>query len=161
MGLKDKSTYGEYFWAMQVEAQDAFDENIEDAISPYFRAVMNDFPELYDLPSGMRSLFSAMAEPPSAGFGDLIKLTGGEFAAEVIKDAVEPAMKMMKRQINKRSKETWLTTPQANKLFREGKINEDYWSLITESEGYERIIGKNLYESEMPYPSIPDLILYA
>ncbi|GAI90329.1 unnamed protein product, partial [marine sediment metagenome] len=41
------------------------------------------------------------------------------------------------------------------------KITEGYWDLISTSEGYEKIIGKHLYTSQLPYPSIPDLILYA
>ncbi len=99
MGIKDKQTYGEYFWAMQVEAQNAFDEDMEDALSLYIRGILGDIPEISELPTGMQSFLSALAEPPSAGFGDLLKLTGGEFAAEIIKDAISPAMSMMKRAI--------------------------------------------------------------
>ncbi|GAI56338.1 unnamed protein product, partial [marine sediment metagenome] len=36
MGIKDKSTYGEYYWAMQVEAQAEFDEQLETAYAGYF-----------------------------------------------------------------------------------------------------------------------------
>ena len=126
MGIKDKATYGEYYWAMQVEATAAFDEQLEDAISPFFRGLLNDIPEISALPAGMRTFMSAFAEPPSAGFGDLIKLTGGEFAAEVVKDAISPAMLMLKRSVNKRAKETWLTSQQANLLFQRGKITYEY-----------------------------------
>ncbi len=161
MGIKDKQTYGEYYWAMQVEAEAAFDEQMELALSPYIRGVFADIPEIAELPVGIRSFIGALADPPSAGFGDLIKLTGGEFAAEIVKDAISPAMSMMKRAINRRTKETWLTSEQANTLFSRGKIEEPYWSLITESEGYESEIAHGLYDSQMPYPSIPDLVLYS
>ncbi|GAI66739.1 unnamed protein product, partial [marine sediment metagenome] len=117
--------------------------------------------EISELPSGMQTFVRALGSPPSAGFGDLIKLTGGEFAAEVVKDAISPAMSMMKRAINRRSKETWLTSQQANILFQRGKITEPYWNLITESEGYENIIARGLYDSQIPYPSISDLVLYS
>ena len=161
MGIEDKNTYGEHYWAMQVEAQAAFDEQMESALSPFIRGIFNDIPDINELPLGMKTFLSALAEPPSAGFGDLIKLTGAEFAAEVVKDAISPAMLMLKRATNRRAKETWLTSQQANTLFSRGKIAEGYWSSITASEGYEDIIAKNLYDSQLPYPSIPDLILYA
>ena len=161
MGIKDKATYGEYYWAMQVEAQAAFDEELESALSPFLADVLRDIPEIDQLPTGTRNLIQSLAEPPSAGFGGFITAAGGEFAAEIVKDMINPAMKMMTRSINRRAKETWLTSPQGNKLFREGKIDEGYWKLITTSEGYDPIIGKQLYEAEMPYPSIPDIMLHA
>lgn len=161
MGIKDKATYGEYYWATGVEANKIFDEVFEKALSPHIREIFAGIPETSELPSGIRNFIKAISEPPTAGFGDLIKLTGGEFAAEVIKDAVSPAMSMMKRLINRHALETWLTPEQANVLFRQGKIDADYWSLVTESAGYHEIIGKQVYQAQLPYPSIPDLILYS
>ncbi|GAI30163.1 unnamed protein product, partial [marine sediment metagenome] len=131
MGIADKTTYGEYYWAMQVEAQAKFDEDIENAISPYFRGILANIPDLAELPSGMQTFIHSLAEPPSAGFGDLVKLTGAEFGAEIIKDAVEPSMTMLKRAINRRSLETWLTPLQAVTLSSRRKIPDDYFYSLT------------------------------
>lgn len=160
MSIQSPATYSDWYWKNSVEAIAAFDEQLEDAISPFFRGLLNDIPEISQLPVGMRTFLEAFAEPPSAGFGDLIKLTGGEFGAEIIKDAITPAMLMLKRAINRRSKETWLTSQQANILFQRRKITDTYWDLIMESEGYEKIIAHGTYDSQMPYPSIPDFVLY-
>ena len=161
MSIKNKQTYGEYYWAMNVEAQAQFDEDIEDAFAPYFRGILQDFPEIEDLPSGLRSFVQALGEPPSAGFGGFALGVGVEMIDETLHSLLGPMMKMMTRSINKRAKETWLTGEQANTLFRRGKIPEDYWKLITASEGFEDIIAKQFYEAQGAYPSIPDLILYA
>ncbi len=161
MAIESPTTYGEWYWSNSVDASAAFDEQIESAFAPYFRGIFNDIPEIAELPTGVKTFISALAEPPSAGFGSLLQITGGEFAAEIIKDAISPAMLMLKRATNRRAKETWLTSQQANKLFREGKIDLAYWNLIVESEGYEPVIAKQYYESEMPYPSIPDIVTFA
>ncbi|MBA7680010.1 hypothetical protein ES703_88317 [subsurface metagenome] len=161
MGIKEKATYGEYYWAMQVEAQTKFDEDIEDALSPYFRGIFADIPDLEELPAGMQTFIRAFADPPSAGFGDLVKLTGAEFGAEIIKDAVAPAMSMLKRAINRRSLEKWLTPLQAVTLSARRKIDDDYFYLLTASEGYEKIVADALFTAEQPYPSIPELVLYS
>ncbi|GAH19953.1 unnamed protein product, partial [marine sediment metagenome] len=161
MGLKDKQTYGEYYWAMQVEAQKFFDEDIEKTLSPYIRGVFADIPEISELPAGMQNFIRSMGDPPLAGFGDLVKLTGAEFGAEVIKEAVEPSMNMLKRAINRRSLETWLTPLQAVTLSSRRKIEDDYFYLLTASAGYEKIVADALFTSEQPYPSIPDLVLYS
>lgn len=161
MGIKDKTTYGEYFWAMQVEAQNAFDEDIEAAFAPYFRGLFADIPEISELPTGLQTFMYSLAEPPSAGFGDLVKLTGAETAAEVIKDAIEPSMTMLKRAINRKALETWLTAAEAVTLSSRNKIPDDYFYLLTASAGYEKITADAFFTSQQPYPSIPDLVLFS
>ena len=161
MGIESPATYSDWYWKNSVEAKEFFDEEIEDALSPYLRGIFADIPEIEVLPTGVQTFLTAMADPPSAGFGDLIKLTGGEFAAEILKDTIKPAMRIMERANNRRTRETWLTSQQANTLFRQGKITEDFWNLTVASEGYEDVLGRFLYDSEAPFPSIPDLILYA
>lgn len=161
MGIKDKQTYGEYYWAMQVEAALAADENYENTLSPYMRGVLNDIPEIDELPTGTQNLLRALAEPPSPGLGGLISLTGAEFAAELLKEALAPAISMLKRSVNRRARETWLTAPQAVTLAQRKKITDEYYYLLTSSEGYEDIAADSLYTSLQPYPSIPDIMSWA
>jgi len=161
MGIEDKATYGEYYWAMQVEAAAAFDEQMEAALSPYFRGIVADIPNITALPKGIKNLLQALAEPPTAGFSDLIKLTGAEFGAEVLKDAMKPGMTAFERIVNEGTKETWLTSAQANTLFSRKKIPETWWNEIIASEGYEEVLGAFLYKAQLPYPTIPDLIMYS
>ncbi len=161
MGIENKQTYGEYYWAMKVEADRMFDEDIEFAFAPYFRGILSDLPDLGELPSGMQSLVSLLAEPPSAGFGGFALGVGVEMIDETLHTLLNPMMKMMERKINSRAKETWLTSEQANTLFRQGKIEKEFWKLTIDSEGYEDVLGKFLYESQAEYPTLPDLILYS
>jgi len=161
MGIKDKQTYGEYYWAMQVEAQNAFDEDIETAFAPYFRGLLADLPDIPELPAGMQTFIRTLAEPPSAGFGGFALGVGVEMVDETLHTLMNPMMKIMQRSINKRAKETWLTSAESNRLFRRGKIDEPLWSLVAESEGYDEILAKFLYESQAPYPAIPEIMLYA
>ena len=161
MGIEDKSTYGEHFWSMQVEASEMFDEQIESAFAPYFRGILNDLPDFPELPVGMRTFLSVLAEPPSAGFGGFALGVGVEMIDETLHTLMNPMMKMMGRSINRKALETWLTSEQANTLFRRGKIQKDFWELVVASEGYEDIAAKFLYQSQAAYPSIPDLITYS
>ncbi|GAH58395.1 unnamed protein product, partial [marine sediment metagenome] len=61
MAVKSPTTYGDYYWAMQVEAQKFFDESIEQTLSPYFRGIFADIPELSELPAGMQNFIRAFA----------------------------------------------------------------------------------------------------
>ena len=161
MGVKDKQTYGEYYWAMQVEAAGFADEEIEKAFASYFERVLADIPFLDELPTGLRSFVDILAQPPSAGFGGFALGVGVEMIDETLHTAMSPMMKMMGRAINRGARETWLTSEQANTLFRQGKILDDLWNLTLASEGYDDTLMRFLYESQAPYPSIPDLVLYS
>jgi len=161
MGIKSPSTYSDWYWKNSVDATAEYDEQMEFAFAPYFQGVLADYPEIADLPTGLQTFVRTLAEPPSAGFGGFALGVGVEMIDETLHTLMNPMMKMMGRSINRRSKETWLTVQEGNTLFRRGKIDEAYWNLITASEGYEDIIAKQHYESQMDYPSIPDLIHYA
>jgi len=161
MGIKDKATYGEYYWAMQVEAEKAFDESIENVMAPLFAGVLRDAPELSELPPGVQHLMGTLAHPESPGLGAFLKLTGAEFAAEVLKDLLAPGMAMMKRVTNRRAKETWLTTPQAVTLSQRKKLTDEYFYLVSSSEGYEDIVADTVYTSQLPYPTIPEIMTWA
>jgi len=160
-GIKSPATYGEYYWRMQVDAQSMFDENIEEAFAPFFKGLFADMPDMAELPAGMQTLIRSLAEPPSAGFGGFALGVGVEMVDETLHSLLSPMMKMMSRSINRRALETWLTSEQANTLFRRGKIDEDFWGLNTSSEGYEDIIAKFLYQAQAPYPTLPELVLYS
>ncbi len=161
MSVKNPTTYGDYYWAMQVEAEAEFDEQLERALSPYFARIIGEIPDKGDLPTSLQSFLQVLGEPPSAGFGALLKLTGAEFGAEILKDAVEPSMRMIKRSINRRAKETWLTSAQANLLLHRKKITSELWEAILESEGYEKVLHNVHYKSMQTYPTIPELVLYS
>ena len=161
MGIKDKQTYGEYFWAMQVEAQAAFDEQIEDTISPIFQGFLGDIPDLDKLPASVQRLLHTLAAPSHAGAGDLAKITAAEFGAEVLKDTLKPGMSKFTRWVNRGALETWLNSEQAIMLFQRNKIDNEYFYFLLASEGYQDIMADRLYSSLVPYPTIPDVMLWA
>ena len=108
MSLKSPITYAEWYWKHNVDAQKAFDETIEDSLSPSFAGVLNDIPELSELPAGTQFFLRTLAEPHSAGLAGYLTSAAGEFSAELLKEALSPAMTMLRRLSNRRARETWL-----------------------------------------------------
>jgi len=161
MTIESPSTYGEWYWAQGFDAQKAFDESIEQAVSPSVAGMLSDIPDISELPVGIQNFLHVLAEPHSAGLGGLISLTGAEFGAELLKEALAPAMAMLGRAVNRRSRETWLTAEQAVTLSQRKKISDDYFYLLTASEGYEDIAADSLYTSLQPYPTIPDIMRWS
>ncbi len=161
MGIKDKQTYGEYYWAMAAEKEAFWDEQKETAFAPLFAGVLAEIPDRDAIPAGLRAMVERLANPQSAGFGGFALGVGVEMIDEVLRSAMGPAMKMLSRSMNRAGRETWLTSEQAGKLLHRKKITDDLFNEVTASEGYEEVLGQFIYESTRPFPSIPDMILWS
>jgi len=161
MGVDDPISYGDYYWAAQLEAAKLMDEQTEFALAPYFAGLLSDIPEIAELPSGMESFLRMFAEPKTSGTGLGISAAAGEFAAETLRDLTKPGMSALQRSINRRSKETWLDASQAITLHHRRKIDDEYFNLIMSSTGYESVIAEQLTTAMLPYPSIPEIMRFA
>jgi len=161
MAIDKPQTYGDFYWRNQVEASRAFDEGIEEAVSPYLSSLLGEVKGLSEIPAGFQNFLKGLTEPHSPGMGGFLTSAAGEFSAEMLKQLLDPAMKMMRRKINRDSLETWLSVPQAMRLKQRNDMTDEYFRLIMSSDGYEDTIAEQVYKSMFPYPSIPDLMLYS
>ncbi len=161
MGIDAPKTYGEHYWASQLEAAKLMDEQTEFALAPYFKGLLASIPGLADLPPGIQTFLTSLADPPSAGMGGFAALTAGEFASETIRDLIKPGMNAASRLINRGALETWLTSDQGVRLHQRMKIEDDYFKLIMNSEGYDMSIAEQLSASLIPYPSISEIMRFA
>jgi len=109
MGIKDKATYGEHYWAMQVEANKFFAEEEEAAISPYTRQIIGQLLEADDIPSEIRDILSVIAEPSAFAWAAV----GGRFVSEVADAAVSgmtrPSLKTLAYWMEAHYKQTRIT----------------------------------------------------
>lgn len=158
MSLDSPTTYAEWYWKHNVDASKAFDESLEQALAPSLAGVINDIPEISELPPGTQNLVHMLGEPPSAGLGTFILAAGAEFTAELLKEALRPSLNMMTRAINRKSLETWLTPQEAVVLSHRKKIDDDFFYLLTSSAGYDRIMADFIHTAQDPFPAFPDII---
>lgn len=161
MSINSPATYADHYWAKQVEAAKSFDEGIEQLFAPFWAGYLNNIPELNELPVEMLALVDLLKNPISPGLGGFTLGVGVEMVDEVLHTTLEPMMSIMRRAMNRSAREKWLTAQQANTLYSRRKIDDALWDLVVSSEGYEDVIGNFLYRSELPYPTIPDLMLWA
>ncbi len=161
MDLENPTSYGDYYWAAQLEAAKLMDEQTEFALAPFFGGLLGDISGLSELPSGMQTFLRSLAEPPSAGMGGFAALTAGEFASETIRDLIKPGMSAASRFINRGALETWLNSEQAIRLHHRMKIDDEYFGLLMTSEGYDMSIAEQLSTSLIAYPTISEIMRYA
>ncbi len=161
MSVKDPISYGDWYWRQSVDASVEYEEKLEQTVSAFFGDLLPDIPMIDELPLSIKNVLGLMASPEHPGMSGFALGVGIETVDEVLRIALAPMMKIIERKYNVRSKETWLTSEQANTLFRRKKIPEDFWESIIESEGYEDVLGGFLYKSQEEFPTIPELITYS
>ena len=161
MAIKSPSTYGDYYWAMHVEAQKLIAEDTEKELSAMASRLIGSLGIRDYLPPQFASLFSDIESPAGAFLGDI----GGRFVSEVADGAVSKAanpffesmgylsyMKMPTKKI----------TPDATAtLFSRKKIAPEFFLERFRMGGFEPIEAKFQFDSMRPYPPIGDLILYS
>ena len=135
MGIKDKQTYGEYYWATQVEAQKFFADESEKGVAPYLSSLFADIPDIDLLPAGMQKFIRGMSEPSSFAFLPFMAGVGINALDEGLDIAFDGLFTMLKREYKRRHRETWLTSEQVNILWARQKIPEGLWDEVIASEG--------------------------
>lgn len=160
MALESPQTYAEWYWKHSIDAQKQFAEDGEKVIAPIIASLLTDITIMDETPDAIKSLIRAATEPTDfTWLGTLVGI-GINAVDEVLDIAFDPIITMMKRARKRSTKETWLTSEQVNTLWARQKITEGLWDESTASEGYEDILASALYESQLPYPTIPEFITY-
>ncbi|GAI59087.1 unnamed protein product, partial [marine sediment metagenome] len=113
------------------------------------------------LPPEFTSLFKEIESPAGGGLTDL----GGRFASEVadggVSKAAGPLFEAMGYRANAKHHTHKITSETAVALFQRKKISEDLFDERMLFGGFEPIEAGLQYDSQRPFPSIPDLILWA
>ncbi len=161
MSIEDKKTYSDYYFASHLDSSKLMDEVTEFALAPVFGGLLADIVDFGALPSGVASMLSLLAAPPSAGFGGFAALTAGEFASETLRDLMKPGLSAAARKINRGALETWLTASQGTALYLRGKLDDEYYNLVMASEGYDPTIAGQFKEAMTAYPTIPEIMRFA
>lgn len=161
MGIKSPATYAEHYWSMQVEASKFFADEAEETLAPYLAGVLADIPNINLLPEGTQRFIRQITEPSSFAFLPYLIGVGVNAVDELLDIAFEGIMLKAKRDQRRYTLETWLTSQQVNTLWSRKKITERLWDEVLLSEGYEPVLGNAVYEAQLPYPSISDLVLYS
>jgi len=161
MGIKEKATYGDYYWAMQVEAAKLLAEDTEKELSAMASGLMGRLGIREVLPDELLNLFTQIEAPAGAFLGEV----GGRFVSEVADGAVSKTTSPLMESIGYLSYMKWPTkklTPEATaQLYSRKKISDDFFYERLRMGGFEPIEARFQFDAMRPYPSIPDLVLYS
>ncbi|GAJ11251.1 unnamed protein product, partial [marine sediment metagenome] len=138
MGIKDKATYGEYYWAMQVEAEKAFYEDAEKDLADMFRPVLKDIIAIEDLPPEYKNYLQEFVEPTSQTTGAVGMRFASEIADSIVSGAISPIVRIANQAMEFNLLSNILTAGQATTLYRRKKIEPELYETYMKYGGYPK-----------------------
>ena len=161
MGIKEKQTYGEYYWAMQVEAQKLFADDIEAEVSSYVSSMFKDLKIREVLPASFGKYVDAMTSKKSFAWGGILARFGSEMADSVLSQTMGAALKDFNYLMSESFGDERIRPEQANILYQRKNIGDTFWAARMLSGGYRLSEAIHAYGASLPYPTIPDIMTFA
>ena len=161
MGVEDPISYGDYYWAAQLEASKLFEAEREKEFAAMSESLLGTFSFYEIAPPEFHSLFGFLEAPVGALAGDV----GGRFVSEVadgIASAVlAPGLTAAGYKAYEKFPTKKMTASSTGVLYARKKITEDLFYQRFRWEGFEPLEADFVYDSLKPYPSIPEIMRYA
>ena len=161
MAIKSPQTYGDFYWATEVEAQKVHFEAYEKEMSELASKLIGSLGLREFLPQEFVGMFDTIESPLGAFLGEI---SGGlltSIAGGAVTQSASPLFDALKYASYNKHPTRKMTPPSAITLYLRNKISEDFLNERMRMEGFEPIEAKFQYDALQPYPSIPDLILYS
>jgi len=159
--IQNPKTFGDYYWAAQVDADKVIHEQHEQAlkgpISAFFEGM--GFNEI--IPPELAELISQLKDPQQPSFDDLQRMFLGTISRGVALAGGDQMAKPFEYQAAIKFQQTRITPEPAMLLRQRKKIDDDLYYGRMQSGGYSEAEAFHLYQSTMPYPSVPELIRYS
>jgi len=160
MGIESPSTYSDWYWKNSVDASLAFDEQLETVLAGQARSLISGSKMFENLPDWLRPVFTKLAEPESAGYGGVLLRFVSEAADGILGQSMNHALKDFNYKMAEWFSDERIDFPTATTLYQRKAIPDELYKARMLSQGYKDAEGSAFYLAQMPYPSIPDLILY-
>ncbi len=161
MGVKNPQTYGDHYWAAQVEAEKVFQDGVEDEVSSYVEAMYDSLGLKEVLPEPFSRFVGAMTSGKSFAWGGILARFGSEMADSVLGQSMGHALKDFNYMMAEKFSDLRITASEAAILHSRRKIDEPFFLARALSEGLKPAEAAAFYGSRLPYPAIPDIVRWA
>ena len=158
--ITSPQTYGEHYFALDLESKKAFSEIGEKQYGPIIADIFtaNGWDEI--MPPSLKPLFDILKSPPSPSWDEIQKPFLGVVSRAVALAGGEQMAKPFEYEAHEKYLAERIGANTAITLFHRKKITEDLYKHRMHSSGYADDEAKHLNESLKPYPSMTELIRY-
>lgn len=160
MGIDSPETYGEHYWSMMAEATNFLNEETEDVLSKQARNIISGLKLDRTGNRHFDKLFNELSNPSKPAYAGVLGRFISESADAVVGQAVPHAFKDFNYMMASIFQDQKIDFKTATTLYQRRATTHSMYANRMKYEGYKPAEGAAYYLAQMPYPSIPDIMLY-
>ena len=161
MSIANPTTYAEWFWQQQVDANKTFADEEEKALKPYIDSILASFPVVDGLPASFLAPLQSFGSAGHFANAELGKQLLGNQISGGILSAFEPWMRGIGYAANKDRPNKLVDVGTMMTLGHRGKVIPELFAERCGWNGYTPDEAKLLYDEACPYPDVLSLLLWA
>ncbi len=158
--IENPKTYGDYYWAAEVEAKKLRSEQHEKVLGPAVAGFMGAIGIPDNTPAALVTFLDNLQDPHDPSWDDLQRMFLGTLSRGVALAGGEQMAKPFEYEAAEKYLNSRIKAETAATLFQRKKITQDFYDHRQHSDGYADTESVHLYKSMQPYPSIQELIRY-
>jgi hypothetical protein len=161
MSIANPTTYGEWWWAQQVDANKTFADAQEKVLAPYINGLVGLVEDLDGFPPELIAVLKGVGTAGHFGVADVAMGTAGNTAQQGILSGISPLLRAVGYSANMRSQTNLLAAEIVAMLATRRKAIPELWGSRARAEGYSASEAELLYKSKLPFPDILSLMQWA
>lgn len=161
MSIKNPTTYAEWYWANQVDAQETFADNVEKSLDPYVKGLWDLVSGFEGIPPIISSMIQAFGTPGHQGLASMGQMAAGTAATGVVSEGLSPFLRGLSYVINAAKPNKLLDLSSAASLRNRNILPRDLFEDLGKANAFDPLISQAFYRATLPYPGINDLLTWA
>lgn len=159
--IESPTTYGEYYWHGQLEAQKVFAEQEEKSVKPFIPSIFTDAGIREAMPFDILDKLEGLLEFPDPGLAGI----GGRFVSEIADQAVSmvmtPALRKTQYAANRLFDNLVMAPQAAGALWFRKWITETDLEYRFQAAGYNASEQQLVLSAAQPFPTLPEWLRWA
>ena len=161
MSTANPTTYAEWYWAQQVDANKVFADAEEKALAPLLQALASMVTDIEGFPSAITAMFNAVGTPGHFGLAAVAKETLAQGGNQSISAGLSPFLRSLGYAANKKFPSALIDIPTAVTLAHRRKIIPELFANRIAANGMTEAEARLLYDVATPYPDMISLMQWA
>ncbi len=158
--IENPKTFGDYYWAAEVEAKKLRSEQKEKSFGPVISNLLGNSGLWEIIPPEFKPFFEHLQAPTEPDWDDVQRMFLGTVSRGVALAGGEQMAKPFEYEAAEKYLNERIKAETAVTLFQRKKITESFYNHRLHSAGYADEEAVHLYNSMRPYPSMQELIRY-
>lgn len=161
MSIKNPTTFAEFYWQQQVDAESTFADTVETSLDPYVKGLFALAGGSSEVPPIIAQMIAAFGTAGNQGLKSMGEMAVGNAASGVIQETLSPFLRGLSYVINAVKPNKLPDLNVVGNLRERNVLPKQLFDDIGKAHGFDPTIAALFYRSSSPYPTLSEIITWA